>query len=237
MTPPIHGLTVCVNYSAYLTHSIARWMLGCQSLIVVTTREDTDTVLLCEQVNRSYLQHYGRSYDLTVHITDAFTRDGAAFNKGRAMEESRELMVWQDWILFFDADIVPEMVWEERLGELQMGFLYGAKRQQAPSPIYIDSPCPPMDDDRIGYGYFQLFHSADPKVQKRPLLDTHWRHAGNADSNFLLSFRNMVKELPITLWHLGGKHENWFGVGREQEFKRMQERRGGHGIHPSERLP
>lgn len=237
MAPQIHALTVCVDYSQYLIYSLPRWMLGCASVTVVTTYEDEDTLDLCTRARESYGQHYGRPYNLLCLHTYAFTQDGASFNKGAAMEEARLMMPWQDWILFFDADVVPEIGWQNNLGELQLGYLYGCKRRQITNPWETDDLSHPIiPDDRVGYGYFQLFHSADPKVQRTPLLETHWRHAGNADSNFLLSFRSMVKELPINLWHLGAKHENWFGVGKEEEFREMQKRRGGQGIHPSEKV-
>lgn len=231
MIPRIHGLCVCVNYSHFLALTGAAWRRGLASLTIVTTPTDRTTHRIAQMLaERS-------SIPLSLYKTDVFTARGASFNKGAAMEEARLTMPWEDWILFFDVDIVPESNWAEKLGALQMGYLYGAPRLQVCAVRDIGNPdAPVVPDDRVGYGYFQLFHAKDPKVQRTPLLDTHWRHAGNADSNFLLSFGPYVQELGLDLWHVGPAHENWFGVGREESFRKMQETRGGQGIHPSERI-
>lgn len=231
----IHALICCVNYSQHLEHALPRWVAGCQSITVVTTPEDEATRHIC-------LSHEG-VHDVFCYSTDAFYREGASFNKGAAMESARETIPWRDWILFADADIVPPEDWHKQLelehkkGDLQFGYLYGVHRLQAVNYLEIDNElCREMGDDRVGYGYFQLFHAKDPRVQRTPLLDCHWKHAGNYDSNFLLSFGADVRELPFRVWHLGDKHENWFGVGKEREFEAMMRTRGGRGIHPSEDL-
>lgn len=231
MIPRIHGLCVCVGYSHFLALSGATWRRGLASLTIVTTPTDRTTHKIAQMLaDRSQIP-------ISLYKTDVFTTRGASFNKGAAMEEARQTMPWEDWILFFDVDIVPESNWEEKLGTLQLGYLYGAPRHSVETVGDICNPNRPIvPDDRIGYGYFQLFHAHDPKVQKTPLLDTFWRHAGNADSNFLLSFGPYVRDAGIDLWHIGPTHENWFGMGRTEEFRRMQATRGGQGIHPSERI-
>lgn len=202
-------------------------------MTVVTTPEDMATKRVMSLLNAQPSRP-----SLRMHLTDAFTRNGAAFNKGLAMEEALGTMIWDDWILFFDVDIAPHPGWLLAFTEApQMGYLYGATRLNAPDLQSVFDPhLPPVSDDRLGYGYFQLFHSKDPKVQHRPLLDTCWRHAGNYDSNFLLSFRSMVKDAGFSVWHIGPQHENWYGKGKAKEFRQMQATRGGLGIHESERL-
>lgn len=231
MIPRIHGLCVCVDYSHYLALTGMAWVKGLESLTVVTTPQDGLTHNLCQVLS----DRSGK--EIALYKTDVFTQRGASFNKGAAMEEARQTMPWEDWILFFDVDIAPEYHWRTRLTDLQLGYLHGAPRYHVETVQDIGRRgCAVVPDDRIGYGYFQLFHSHDPKVQRIPLLDTHWRHAGNADSNFLLSFGYYVHELNLGLWHVGPAHENWFGVGKEEAFRKMQATRGGQGIHPSERI-
>lgn len=228
--PRIHGLVTSVDYGEVLHHCLQRLAPGLASVTVVTTPLDSYTHTVCRAMSSMIPL-------VRVHKTDAFYANGAAFNKGLAMEEARQQMPWEDWILFFDADILIDMLWGFRITDIRRGFLYGCRRRLATSYADVgDLTAPVIPDDRVGYGYFQLFHSTDPAVQKSPLLDTHWRHAGNYDSNFLLSFGDRVRELPINLWHLGPRSENLFGKGREREFLEMQERRAGKGIHPSERL-
>lgn len=232
----IHGLTVCVDYAEYLTLTGPLWMTGLSSLTVVTTHTDTET-----HRTMSLLDHYPHRPPLMLCDTDAFTRDGAAFNKGLAMEEARSRMPWEDWILFFDVDVAPPRQWQTYLTHflepLQMGYLYGAQRLHTPTLQDLwDVNLSPVPDDRLGYGYFQLFHAKDPKVQQTPLLDVHWRHAGNYDSNFLLSFRSMVRDIGFPVWHIGPQHENWFGKGERAQFLQMMLTRGRAGIHESEKL-
>ena len=233
MVPQIHALTVSVGYGRLLFFSLLRFMPGFASLTVVTAHGDTDTIETCEILTRAYPH-----CPLHLYVTPAFYENGAAFNKGKAMEEARQTMPWEDWILFFDADICPPRRWWELIPEdLCAGFLYSCWRRQVDSLYDIADPlCPRIPDDRLGYGYFQLFHSHDPKVQRRPLLDTHWRHAGNYDSNFMLGFGPHVRELPFDVWHLGPPSENWFGLNTRADFDAMMETRNGLGIHDSEKV-
>ncbi len=85
VTLTIHGLTVCVGYSDFLARGIARWCAGLASLTVVTAPGDDATVSVAT------------AHSARVVVTDLFYRDGAAFNKGRAMEEARRQMPWTDW--------------------------------------------------------------------------------------------------------------------------------------------
>lgn len=218
----INGLAVCVDYSNYLHKSIYRWKNTLDTLLVVTSNQDTATQQLCE------------SYEIPYCCTDAFYLNGAKFNKGLAMEEARQIMPWKDWILFFDADIIPDINWKSQIGQADPTRLNGAARyDQKPdgSITMID------DGGRVGWGYFQLFHSQDSHVQRRPLMDGSWKHAGGYDNSFVSLWPEPAKRLPTTLIHMG-PNGNWFGVGRQQEYHEMQERRrrnGGH-VQPEERF-
>jgi hypothetical protein len=212
----IHGLTVSVNYADLLSKGIAAWRAGLDSLTVVTDPLDGETVDLAER------------HHATVRVTDLFYRDGAVFNKGRAQEWARQSMPWMDWILFFDADIIPLDDWKDQLERLnlQPGWLYGCDR--------YDSRGFRLPDDSHAYGYFQLFHSEDPLAQDTPLIDTHWTHAGNSDSFLMLRWRHagrLAPPLPLRLIHQGnGPSHNWYGRGNADAFRRMElerRRKGG----------
>lgn len=221
----IHGLTVCVEYAEFLARGIARWMAGLASLTVVTTEGDTET------------QRLARQHGARLHVTDAFYRDGAAFNKGRAMEDARRSMPWSDWILFFDADVVPPADWMRRLTSARAWSLHGCRRFEANRSME-DIGQPDIPGDVPGVGFFQLFHSGDPLAQDTPLLETHWTHGGNYDNALMDRWRTKgrpIQTLPFRLAHIGERH-NWFGRGRVDAFTAMQAERARLGGWQHERI-
>lgn len=226
----IDGLTVCVDYAEFLAIGIFRWLEGLASLTIVTAQHDEETMALAAVDPR-----------VRVVVTDLFYWDGAAFNKGRAMEAAREEMPWSDWILFFDADVVPPEDWKDRIkcDDPNPRALHGAYRFEGHRDQVEDRGQPPCAHDVPGVGYFQLFHSADPCVQTapgEPLLDVHWIHGGNYDNRFMDRWRAKgikVQAIPFRLAHIG-ERENWFGRGHREEFEAMQaerRRRGGRWDH------
>lgn len=219
----LNGLTVCVNYTYLLERTLPEWMKHLNSLTVVTSKSDEDTVRLITNLNDPRVN---------IYTTDAFYLDGADFNKGRAMEEALVDMPWISWQVLFDCDIIPSNNLSLVVRSLHdRTKLYGARRYEGPARP--DAPLIP--DDKVGYGYFQLFHSSDPKVQTRPLLSTNWRHAGGYDSDFLDKW-GTAEALPFKLYHIGPS-SNWYGVGNQQKMTEMRNRRAiERGISRSEKL-
>jgi hypothetical protein len=229
----INGLVVSCQYSDLFQYGIARWYNYLHSLTVVTDYKDTKT-----------LELLARYPDIRVHQTDIFYANGAKFNKGAAMEEARlgpNAPDWADWMLFFDADIIPEYAWYEKIehmgDNLDRKTLYGAKRFQANSPQDIDKatlqliPDAPCDG-----GYFHMFHSSTIPKRDIPLLETWWPHAGVYDSHF----KNRWSEgkryvLPIKLTHLGDR-ENWCGRGNTEAMTKLIDERRRRGTYLHERM-
>jgi hypothetical protein len=226
----IHGLTVCVEYAEFLAVGLFRWLDSLESLTIVTAPHDEETRALARVDPR-----------IAIVVTDLFYRDGAAFNKGRAMEAARQGMPWTDWILLFDADVVPPADWGRQVAAAHPDpqALHGAYRFDGDRHDLDDRGQPSCAHDVPGVGYFQLFHSADPHVQTAPgesLIDTQWRHAGNYDNRLMDRWRSAgirVRALPFRLAHIG-ERENWFGRGTREAFLAMQaerRRRGGRWDH------
>lgn len=211
----IHGLVVSVDYADLLARSIDRWMEGLASLTIVTDLHDHETATLAMEKNANLCR------------TDVFSRHGAKFNKGAAQNEAWFLVDKTDWILLFDADIVPPADWKTQLevANLRRGFLYGCYR-------YDDNGMR-LRDDTHGYGFFQLFHSSDPEAQVHPFFDGSWIHAGNGDSIILLRWRvqgKLAPALPLRLHHPGvGPSHNWFGRDKLAEFQAMERERRRKG--------
>lgn len=226
----INGLVVCVNYSDYLSIGISRWYNYLHTLTVVTDMQDDETLDLVD-----------RYPGVRIHRTDAFYRDGAVFNKGRAMEEARKEMPWGNWILFFDADVVPETDWYLGMSRATLAEcnLYGADRYQA---IGMQ----PIDDDAFQHlkripdapcdgGYFHMFHSSI-KDQSEMFLESNWPHAGVYDTHFMRRWlpRNR-RTLPIRLSHIGPMM-NWCGRGNTEGMNKLLAERRRLGGYFHERM-
>lgn len=230
----IHGLVVCVNYSDLLARSLSIWSRTLASLCVVTTPNDAETIrLVCATVGSQLFDELNPLVRPTVRLfqTDAFTRDGAAFNKGRAMQEARDALLSPlathplplDWTLFFDADVIPPSNWLDvvRAADPEPGWLLGCRR--------CEEDGTPIKDGEIA-GYFQLFHSADPRAAEP--LDIWWAHAGNYDSRFAHRWPGNLKGfIPgLTLIHQGERGSNWCGRGNQAAMSELHAeriRRGG----------
>lgn len=216
----INGLVVCVDYADLLSLSIERWVTSLDSLTVVTTPSDFATAELVKR------------HGCRLFQTGVFYSNGAAFNKGAAMEAARQQMPWKDWILFFDADIVPPVDWLRQVKEhAKPGMMNGARRfQSATKEDLLKPKLKLIGGEGPGVGYFQLFRHDDLHARSVPLLDSCWPHAGVYDSVFLSRWRKDERHMmPLRLAHVGPMH-NWFGRGNEEAYREMQserERRGG----------
>lgn len=203
----IAAITVCVDYAGYLAQSIMRWGPSTEDLLVVTTERDIETISLCERANARYF------------VTDAFYRGGAKFNKGAALAEAYQQLNRQEWVLFFDADIIPPPHWRAELlqCDLTPGNIYGATRAFDPGIRYYDPQIA---------GFFFMAHVSDPRMQIDPIVDTHFYHAGNYDTTFMERWapENRIR-LPLTVHHCGVPGLNWCGVGQHEAVNRLHAER------------
>lgn len=197
----IHGLTVSVGYDDLAAVTLPRNLRHLASVTMLTSPDDVKTQALCRQYDR-----------VRCVVTDAFTRHGAKFNKGLAIEEaSRELA---GWVLIFDADIIlPDSF---ALSKLNADCLYGAKRRILDDPSEYRDGIPwiryPTCRDRDVYGYFQLFNTSSKFLTKRPWYEPTFTHAGGCDAYFASLFpRTHKRWLAHSVLHLGPRDKNWFG--------------------------
>lgn len=212
----IHGMTVSVGYADLLGKGLDSWLNGLDTLTVVTDHEDIKTIDMARRAG------------CRVFMTDTFYDDGAVFNKGKAASQAVEMALpWMDWVLTFDADIIPPDDWrqviEARREEIHPGYLYGATRILDTGTAYRDNELA---------GFFQLWHTSDPNVQRRPLYETCWRHAGGYDSEFQGRWLSAMEDrrilLPLEMEHQGYAGANWWGRGNHQDLRRMQHLRQVH---------
>jgi hypothetical protein len=191
---PIKSIVVCVEYDDFLEITLPRNSRHFSKTLVVTSPADKKT------------QAVARKYGCECYTTDAFYRDGAAFNKGLAMEEGFDVLGRDGWICVWDADIVmPDNI--EFTGK-DPSCLYSPVRCLLEDPTKFKDdmdwkslPIPTRDEEFDGF--FQMFHASSVK---RPWYGTQWRHAGGCDSDFQLKYPvRKRKRLPFVVLHLGSE--------------------------------
>jgi hypothetical protein len=94
----IEAVIVCVNYSDFLAWTLPTNKNLFNKLVVVTSKEDVKTQKLCE------------FWHVQCVITDRMYEDGAAFNKGKAINDGLKALDSDGWVVHMDADIfLPPM--------------------------------------------------------------------------------------------------------------------------------
>lgn len=188
----ISAITICVDYADHLDRSLHLWHAGADELLVVTTPADIATIELCDSQGVAHLE------------TNVFYERGAMFNKAGALNEGLRLMDKPDWILFFDADIEPEVYWRGHVENEnpKPGNLYGARRYRKDGQREFDP--------RI-CGWFMLAHSSDPNCG--PFIE--YTNASGYDTEFERRWpedRRAWME-SLRLIHHGEPGQNWCGRG------------------------
>jgi len=204
----LRGITVSVNYAPLLSLTLASNMRHMAECLVITTPQDVATKDLARQVP-----------GVRVFETDAFTRHGAAFNKGLAIEEGFDVLGREGCILIWDADIL--MPASLPLDSCRSGTLHGARRRIVADPASWTPDTPwrayPYSADGGPIGFFQLFHAEDPAIfAKRPWYCVNYPHAGGGDAMFLEHWpNNRRRVLPLDCLHFGKTDQNWFGTDQQ----------------------
>lgn len=225
----LRGVVVCVNYADLLSRSIKRWHEGLDRLVVVTSKKDVATQELCHNNN------------IETHVTDVFYENGAKFNKGAALSEAincNGFREYADWILVFDADIVPPEDWRVAINkmEFEQDKLYGTYRYwvKEDGPLTVDKTHK-MPQGWV-LGFFTMFHNCNPVVTN-PVFDIWWPHAGAYDTEFTNKFpKNKQVLLDIPMIHLGEERCNWVGRGDKEGMKQLLASRKAPGDWKHERM-
>jgi hypothetical protein len=193
------GITVCVDYWDYLEITLPKNLHHFEDFLVVTAPQDTATQELCKK------------YAVKTHITDAFYRKGAHFNKWLALEEGLDVLGRLGWLCIIDSDIImPEFIyWPELIN----GKLYAPRRRMTHHPLPENQwgQVPLWHVEEFS-GYFQLFNGLDEHLPNPPWHELDWMHAGGADTAFqaLWPVKDKVR-LPFEVLHLGPNGKNWLG--------------------------
>ncbi len=209
-------ITVCVNYDDILALTLPHNGEYFEEILIVTSPDDDRTLRLIEQIKEVF------EFNVKIHQTDAFSRHGAHFNKGLALEEGFDKLGREGWTCVLDADIViPE--------SLECSEILAHEKHLAPKKLHTPHRVQCRDaktwngkmDDWAQYvpvsdvehaGYCQIFHAKDPVLSTIPWYGTHWTHAGGCDSDFQAKWGGEDKVwLAFEVLHLGPFQTNWFG--------------------------
>lgn len=204
----MRGIVICVEYDDILRITLPMAMRHMEECLVVTSPADERT----QELVRS-------TYGAKIHITDAFYRGNARFNKGAAMEEGFDALGRDGWILVWDADIVfPDHLPVGQFQDLDRDMLYNCPRRVLDDPRRwhpgFDWSLATLQQERTFPGYFQLFH-ADCRYLAgvRPWYGTEWGHCGGCDTVFEYHWplEKRIKMHGLQVLHLGPRDTNWFG--------------------------
>lgn len=199
----IDAITSCAGsrYIKLLSRSIPLWLDTLDSLTIVTRHEDVAELM---PISRAAL----------IVGTDLFTAHGAKFNKGAALNLAYAAAEPLDWILHFDADIIPPAKWRDLAeNSIKRGYLHGAGRRRDDGVTILSGR------NAMPLGYFQLWHTSDPCAQRWPLFEPRYSDAGAYDLEFInlwpINKRALIPGLRLT--HQGHPGRNWFGpdIGTE----------------------
>jgi len=119
----LQAVTVCVNYSDFLSQTIVHNKQLFDHWIIVTTPEDKDTQKLC--------QHY----NVECLTTNEFTKNGDPFNKAKGINVGLKYLSKHDWVIHIDADMYLPPLTRGILERISLDpkNLYGIDRMMCPN--------------------------------------------------------------------------------------------------------
>jgi hypothetical protein len=132
----IEAVTVCVNYSDFLAHTLPHNKQFFDNYVVVTDTKDEKTKALCEH------------YKVTCIQTDAFYENEDKINKGKGINEGLKALKKIGWVVHLDADIYLPPLTRDIFENTPMDpkGLYGIDRMMCPTyeewQEYLSDPDP-----------------------------------------------------------------------------------------------
>jgi len=124
LQPKLRAFIVAVDYSDILAVTLPYNQHHFHEITVITDQAHEPEILAI--LGDLDLKDPDRSFG--VYTTDLFYRDGATFNKWRALEACLSDFGRHGWITFLDADILWPQDLQGALDNLQVGKLYTPER-------------------------------------------------------------------------------------------------------------
>ncbi|MCK9458350.1 MAG: hypothetical protein M0R80_01750 [Proteobacteria bacterium] len=188
--------TSCVGYSDFLDVCLYSNKKHFDRWVIITSTEDVATKSVCKK------------HQIECVESSRFYEGGAAFNKGKGLNDAISYLDKKDWMLALDADIILPDNFREIIEGLTLDkeFLYGAVRYEIDNisgkQMYIDG-----DNMRI-LGFFQLFHATRLKYYPED-----WDTAGWYDDVFADYWDSKKTLQKLVIQHIehGVRTTNWEG--------------------------
>ena len=209
------AIIVSVGYAQELAVTLSQNAKHFGDVLVVTDTNDQETAEVARSVPNADLFR-----------TEVFHADQERpFSKDHAINEALEYLGPCGWTLLLDADILlpDKLQWPE----LSQRSLYGAHRRMCRGLSPNDNwKCYRVQPDVVMAGYFQLFHSDDPRVQPWPNYPTE-RLTWYSDTVFQDRWPPNAKHwLSFDVLHIGDPPgQNWLGRSEEAREQLKQLRR------------
>lgn len=156
-------IIVSFDYSDFLSITLPRNRLAFDRIVVYTKSSDLATQRVCAENG------------VECVTTEAFTKDGAKFNRGAVYNEALRALRFREWVCLMDSDVIVTAGFSNQFAMIGPNpeCFYGARRYNVETPeewraIVADSS--QLNSTLLlrgfGYGYFQLFHH-DSQVFQR----------------------------------------------------------------------
>jgi hypothetical protein len=115
--------TVCLNYADFLEHSIRANQSHFDDWVVVTSKEDLDTLSVCER------------YGVRTVFCPYFRKNASPFNKALAINLGLAHLKCSDWMIHIDADTVLPRNFRGLIENIEprKDCIYGVDRVHCPS--------------------------------------------------------------------------------------------------------
>lgn len=229
---------VAVDYTDLLAITLPYNLHHFEEVWIITDQK-------CEEAVREVCWKIeGSTTPISILATDHFYRDGATFNKWRALEWGLDIVGRYGWLCLMDADVLwPKDIEFYKTGhEPILGYLYSPLRRiwtnypalhRNVEGMNLNGLIVPAENEWRKFpihrntaewaGYSQIFHAQDPVLGSPPWHETNWKHAGGADSFFQAKWRpeNKIRP-PFEVLHLGEAGKNWYGRQTEENREEKQ---------------
>lgn len=165
----IEAIIVCVNYSDFLKITLPLNLINFNHVVIITSLNDEKTKEYVKNLNNP---------SISLIETDVFTRNGAIFNKGAAINIAYSFLKYKDYICYLDSDIVIEDCFFDKFKQFNpnIEYFYGCPRRDFPQKNnWEDFVNGNVDKNKFikyrgsGYGFFSVHNYKSNIFQK--LLD------------------------------------------------------------------